>query len=130
MALMRAAVGGRIVGRLRSRLVWPERDRVTRALHPLLSPLARRCYSGFSFLSQRFERLGRVDIDEDGIVVHLDFSDELGMLANQMLCSDIAGELGHLREEPLCPQDRITTFPIPGRDDDRATFKRVERRNQ
>jgi len=90
MPLMRAAVSGRVIGRLRSRLVRPERDPITRALH-FCTSLAGCVYYRLSLFSDGTERVGRVDVDEDGIVVHLDLGDELGMLADQVLGADIAG---------------------------------------
>ena len=58
---------------------------------------------------------GRVDVDEDGVVVHLD--------GNEWHCSrsvfaPIAGKFGHLDKEPLRPEDRIAALAAPGQDDD------------
>jgi hypothetical protein len=102
MPLVGAAIGGSVIGRLRPRLVRPERDRITRALH-FSTSLAGCFYHRLSLFSHGLERVGCVDVDQDGIVVHLDLGDELGMLADQVLGADIARELGHLGKEPFRP---------------------------
>ena len=43
------------------------------------------------------------NLDENGIVIHLYFGDKLGVLADQMLGADIAGEPCHFGEKPLRP---------------------------
>src|SRR3954451_22980608 len=73
------------------------------------------------------ERLRRVYIDEYAVGVHLDLADQLGMLADQVLGADIAGQLGHLGEKALSPQDRVAALAAAGRDDYGAAFQRIER---
>ena len=41
---------------------------------------------------------------------HLDFAHQVGMLADQMLGADIAGELGHLGKEAPRPQHRVAAL--------------------
>ena len=90
----------------------------------------RRSRGGFAPLPQCGERLWRINVDEDGVVVHLDFGDELGVLADQVLGADIAGELGHFGKEPLRPEDRVAALAVTGRNDDGSALERVERRDQ
>src|SRR3984893_18932715 len=68
-------------------------------------------------LPQRVERFGCVDIDKDGVIVHLDLGDELGVLADQVLGPDIAGERDHLGKEPARAEDRAAAVTPPRRDD-------------
>ena len=72
-------------------------------------------------LPESRQRFRRVDVSEDG-VVDITFADEIGMLADQMLGADIAGEIGHGSKEPPVPQHRITALAVPGRDADRAAL--------
>ena len=49
--------------------------------------------------AERGQRLGCVDVEQNGVVGHRHFADQLGMLADQMARTDHDGQLGHFREE-------------------------------
>ena len=51
---------------------------------------------------------------------------QLGMLADQVLGADIAGQFGHLGDEALGPQHRVAALAAAGRHDDGAALQRVE----
>jgi hypothetical protein len=63
--------------------------------------LLRRAGRRLSLFPERLKRLRRVDVDENGVVVHLHLGDEFGVFADQMLGADIAGEPGHFGKKPL-----------------------------
>jgi hypothetical protein len=76
------------------------------------------------------EGVGGVDIDEDSVRIHLDFIDEVGVLADQVLGADVARKFGHFGKKPAGPQDRVAAFSPAGRHDDRAPFQWIERGDQ
>src|SRR4051812_1932643 len=76
------------------------------------------------------ERFRRVYVDEYAVGIHLDLADQLGMLPDQVLGADIAGQLRHFGEKAPGPQYRVAALAATGRDDDRAAFQRVETGDQ
>src|SRR5258708_3936917 len=72
------------------------------------------------------ESLGRVDIRDDAVAVHLDLDDQLGMGGDHVAGADIPGNARELREEAARQQHGIAALAAPGRHANSAAFERVE----
>ncbi len=57
------------------------------------------------------KRFGGIDIDEDRVVVHFDFGDQLGMLADQIPGADIAGDLVISEKKCFARSTGLPRFP-------------------
>src|SRR5258707_145572 len=72
------------------------------------------------------ESLGRVDIREDAVAVHLDLDDQPGMGGDHVAGADIPGNARELREEAARQPHGDAALRVPGRHANTAAFERVE----
>lgn len=72
------------------------------------------------------ERLGRVDVDQDRVVVAGHLAHLIGVLADQVAGAGVAGHRGHLGEEAARPEHRVAALAAMRRQADGGALRRRE----